>query len=82
MIKLLKVIPLIAVGLAKKVDGKKTYIGLATTAVGIGMLFVPVLDIAAVETIITGLTITFGGATHKVVKAAKAKHNDNGGNNE
>lgn len=73
LIRLLRSIPLLATGLAEKTNGKKTFIGLATTVIGIAMFFIPLTEGLAVETAVTGLTMTIGGLTHKAIKAAKKR---------
>ena len=55
------------------VNGKKTVLGLAFTAVGIGLFFTPAAVVAK-EVVVAGLTLTVGGAIHK------AQKKKNGGN--
>jgi len=71
LIKLLKIFPTVAIGIADQSNGKKTIIGLIPAAAGAGMLFIPLLEPMAVDTIITGAVIAMGGVTHKVIKAKK-----------
>lgn len=70
MALLARILPLLAKGLSKT-NGKKTVTGALLTATGAGMLFVPGLDEYAIETIIGGVTVLAGGATHKVIKKRK-----------
>lgn len=58
---------------AKKMDGKKTVTGLAITAVGVGCLYVPGLQVVAKDLIWLGASTTAGGLAHKWQKYKKRK---------
>ena len=60
-----------------KIDGYKTIFGLITSGVGGLMYLTPVTAPFATEVLLTGLSTTAGGLTHKAVKLKKRKGDKN-----
>lgn len=68
--------PVIGKSVWKLANGKKTLAGGITTALGLGMLFVPGLQTEAIAILVTSVPTFTTGIIHKIHKKKKGKKDE------